>query len=308
MPVALHCHLPSEVGGVRRCVLACAHLVDLCLGMAAGPCSAPPAPLSMPMLVYLAAPAAVCAMPMLHAAAVPRAPWHACMPRPARAGATTRGQSPSAWPRSSTPRCVALPTWTWSSRPSNSFLLVGVVLASTHARPACRALSVAALVKRQGRRRVRGRQRSVACSRQCTAGPHGANTSTLLTAHTPALAGRVAEPGHGRCAPVCHMPRCAHLPARPPARLAADRHEVPLSTRIITSYHDFKQTPDAATLSKLIDAMWKSGADIVKVCAPSGVEGGGGREGSLSQAWISSTIRGGGSRCPALFAIGLKSS
>ncbi|KAG2496617.1 hypothetical protein HYH03_005438 [Edaphochlamys debaryana] len=47
----------------------------------------------------------------------------------------------------------------------------------------------------------------------------------------------------------------------------ADQHEVPLSTKIILSYHDFKQTPDAATLAKLAGAMRSAGADIVKLAA-----------------------------------------
>ncbi|GFR49320.1 hypothetical protein Agub_g11346, partial [Astrephomene gubernaculifera] len=47
----------------------------------------------------------------------------------------------------------------------------------------------------------------------------------------------------------------------------ADRHEVPLSTRVILSYHDFQQTPSAATLSQLAAAMRAGGADIVKLAA-----------------------------------------
>ncbi|KXZ55471.1 hypothetical protein GPECTOR_2g1020 [Gonium pectorale] len=47
----------------------------------------------------------------------------------------------------------------------------------------------------------------------------------------------------------------------------ADRHEVPLSTKVILSYHDFQQTPDAATLARLAGAMRNKGADIVKIAA-----------------------------------------
>eukprot|EP00198_Chlamydomonas_reinhardtii_P005010 XP_001694346.1 dehydroquinate dehydratase [Chlamydomonas reinhardtii] len=47
----------------------------------------------------------------------------------------------------------------------------------------------------------------------------------------------------------------------------ADPHEVPLSTKVILSYHDFKQTPDAAVLNKLATAMRQAGADIVKLAA-----------------------------------------
>jgi 3-dehydroquinate dehydratase/shikimate dehydrogenase len=35
----------------------------------------------------------------------------------------------------------------------------------------------------------------------------------------------------------------------------ADQHEVPISTKIILSYHDFKQTPDAAVLNKLVSSL-----------------------------------------------------
>ncbi|KAG2452420.1 hypothetical protein HYH02_002663 [Chlamydomonas schloesseri] len=47
----------------------------------------------------------------------------------------------------------------------------------------------------------------------------------------------------------------------------ADPHEVPLSTKVILSYHDFQQTPDAAVLNKLATAMRQAGADIVKLAA-----------------------------------------
>ncbi|GLC40828.1 hypothetical protein PLESTF_001042000 [Pleodorina starrii] len=47
----------------------------------------------------------------------------------------------------------------------------------------------------------------------------------------------------------------------------ADQHEVPLSTKIILSYHDFQQTPEPAVLDRLAAAMRSAGADIVKLAA-----------------------------------------
>ncbi|MEW5318268.1 MAG: hypothetical protein WDW38_009501 [Sanguina aurantia] len=47
----------------------------------------------------------------------------------------------------------------------------------------------------------------------------------------------------------------------------ADAYEVPLSTKVILSYHDFKATPEAATLAVLAEKMRVAGADIVKIAA-----------------------------------------
>ncbi|GLI68149.1 hypothetical protein VaNZ11_012486 [Volvox africanus] len=47
----------------------------------------------------------------------------------------------------------------------------------------------------------------------------------------------------------------------------ADHHEVPLSTKVILSYHDFQQTPEPAVLERLVTAMRDAGADIVKLAA-----------------------------------------
>ncbi|GIL79626.1 hypothetical protein Vretifemale_8933 [Volvox reticuliferus] len=47
----------------------------------------------------------------------------------------------------------------------------------------------------------------------------------------------------------------------------ADQHEVPLSTKVILSYHDFQQTPEPAVLERLAAAMLDAGADIVKLAA-----------------------------------------
>lgn len=41
--------------------------------------------------------------------------------------------------------------------------------------------------------------------------------------------------------------------------------QLPLSTKIILSHHDYQKTPDSAALEGLLDAMFKSGADIAKV-------------------------------------------
>ncbi|EFJ45882.1 hypothetical protein VOLCADRAFT_82062 [Volvox carteri f. nagariensis] len=42
---------------------------------------------------------------------------------------------------------------------------------------------------------------------------------------------------------------------------------VPLSTKVILSYHDFQQTPEPAVLDRLASAMRAAGADIVKLAA-----------------------------------------
>lgn len=47
----------------------------------------------------------------------------------------------------------------------------------------------------------------------------------------------------------------------------AEQAEVPLTTKVILSYHDFKQTPDEATLALLARRMREAGADIVKIAA-----------------------------------------
>jgi 3-dehydroquinate dehydratase/shikimate dehydrogenase len=41
--------------------------------------------------------------------------------------------------------------------------------------------------------------------------------------------------------------------------------EVPITTKIILSNHNFKETPSAAELQARAEAMWDSGADIVKI-------------------------------------------
>ena len=41
--------------------------------------------------------------------------------------------------------------------------------------------------------------------------------------------------------------------------------QLPLTTKIILSHHDYERTPDSAALERLLDDMFKSGADIAKV-------------------------------------------
>ncbi|CAK0754240.1 hypothetical protein CVIRNUC_002282 [Coccomyxa viridis] len=45
----------------------------------------------------------------------------------------------------------------------------------------------------------------------------------------------------------------------------ASKGQLPLSTRVILSHHDYKGTPDSSTLEKLMEDMFASGADVAKI-------------------------------------------
>lgn len=64
--------------------------------------------------------------------------------------------------------------------------------------------------------------------------------------------------------------RCAefqHLPLTPAVHTQHNTGagEVPITTKIILSNHNFQETPSAAELQARAAAMWDSGADIVKI-------------------------------------------
>lgn len=41
--------------------------------------------------------------------------------------------------------------------------------------------------------------------------------------------------------------------------------QLPLTTKVILSHHDYQRTPDSATLEGLMDDMFKNGADVAKI-------------------------------------------
>ena len=47
--------------------------------------------------------------------------------------------------------------------------------------------------------------------------------------------------------------------------LHTGKGQLPLSTRVILSHHDYKRTPDSSTLEKLMEDMFASGADVAKI-------------------------------------------
>ena len=49
------------------------------------------------------------------------------------------------------------------------------------------------------------------------------------------------------------------------AWLRAGEGEVPVSTKVILSHHDFDETPDDDILQALTQQMFESGADIAKI-------------------------------------------
>ena len=49
------------------------------------------------------------------------------------------------------------------------------------------------------------------------------------------------------------------------ALLRIGKGQVPLSTKVILSHHDYKRTPDSSTLEKLMEDMFASGADVAKI-------------------------------------------
>ena len=65
--------------------------------------------------------------------------------------------------------------------------------------------------------------------------------------------------------PVCPSLRWEALQVVNLALIRTGKGQLPLSTRVILSHHDYKRTPDSSTLEKLMEDMFASGADVAKI-------------------------------------------
>lgn len=95
-------------------------------------------------------------------------------------------------------------------------------------------------------------------------------TAPYLQARAAAMWGYAAcidTPHHHLRQRHCRCAEFQHLPLTPAVHTQHNigAGEVPITTKIILSNHNFQETPSAAELQARAAAMWDSGADIVKI-------------------------------------------